>query len=59
MVAAGIRPWLTLYHWDLPQPLQERGGWTSRGTAAAFADYARFVYGRLGAKVDTWTTLVT
>lgn len=57
LVDAGIRPWLTLYHWDLPQPLQERGGWTSRGTARAFADYARFVYGRLGAKVDTWTTL--
>lgn len=57
LVEAGIRPWLTLYHWDLPQPLQDQGGWTSRSTARAFADYARFVYEHLGAKVDTWTTL--
>lgn len=57
LLAAGIRPWLTLYHWDLPQPLQDRGGWTERATAQAFAEYARTVYRRLGAKVDTWTTL--
>lgn len=57
LLAAGIRPWLTLYHWDLPQPLQDRGGWTERATSEAFAEYARVVYRRLGAKVDTWTTL--
>ncbi|WP_147680963.1 GH1 family beta-glucosidase [Actinomyces ruminicola] len=54
---AGIEPWLTLYHWDLPQALQEKGGWAVRSTAAAFADYARVVYARLGAEVDIWTTL--
>lgn len=57
LVGAGIRPWLTLYHWDLPRPLQEAGGWTSRETASAFVDYARYVYAHLGSRVDTWTTL--
>ncbi|WP_136192989.1 GH1 family beta-glucosidase [Actinomyces procaprae] len=54
---AGIEPWLTLYHWDLPQAVQEEGGWAVRSTAEAFADYARVVYARLGAEVDIWTTL--
>lgn len=57
LLARGIEPWLTLYHWDLPQALGERGGWTNRDTAQAFADYAVAVHDRLGARVPTWTTL--
>ena len=57
LLTHGVRPWLTLYHWDLPQALQERGGWTSRDTASRFADYAETVVGRLGDRVDVWTTL--
>jgi beta-glucosidase len=53
----GIDPFITLYHWDLPQSLEDRGGWTQRDTAEAFADYASAVYGRLGDRVGTWTTL--
>jgi beta-glucosidase len=54
---AGILPWLTLYHWDLPQALQERGGWTVRDTADLFTDYALDVHDALGDSVDVWTTL--
>jgi beta-glucosidase len=53
----GIAPIITLYHWDLPQTLEDRGGWTSRETAEQFASYAAAVYARLGDRVDTWTTL--
>ena len=52
-----IEPVVTLYHWDLPQALEDRGGWTSRETAESFAEYASVVYGRLGDRVTTWTTL--
>src|SRR5699024_7068897 len=48
LLEADILPWLTLYHWDLPQARQERGGWTNRDTAHRFADYAEAVYARLG-----------
>lgn len=50
-------PWLTLYHWDLPQALQDRGGWTDRDTAYRFADYAVAVHEALGDRVRVWTTL--
>lgn len=52
-----ITPWLTLYHWDLPQTLQEAGGWANRDTAYRFADYAHLVHDRLGDRVRIWTTL--
>jgi beta-glucosidase len=52
LLANGIEPFATLYHWDLPQPLQDRfGGWTSRDTAKAFADYAGYVAKRLSDRV--------
>jgi beta-glucosidase len=57
LLAAGIAPWPTLYHWDLPQPLEDAGGWPVRATAEAFADYAAAVVERLGDRVDTWMTL--
>lgn len=53
----GIVPWLTLYHWDLPQALQDEGGWPARDTAARFADYAAAVHQVLGDRVRWWTTL--
>jgi beta-glucosidase len=52
-----ICPVATLYHWDLPQVLQERGGWKNRATAEAFADYAEIVGRRLGNRVPWWITL--
>lgn len=53
----GIKPWLTLYHWDLPQALENNGGWTNRDTAYHFAEYAATVHDVLGDRVDAWTTL--
>ena len=47
----------TLYHWDMPQSLEDRGGWTSRDTAERFADLTTAVHDRLGDRVPTWTTL--
>lgn len=57
LIARGIRPIATLYHWDLPQALEDEGGWGNRATAYAFADYARVVGERLGDRVAVWTTL--
>ncbi|GAA3883219.1 GH1 family beta-glucosidase [Tessaracoccus defluvii] len=56
LLRADILPWLTLYHWDLPQALQEQGGWANRETAERFVRYAEDVYGRLGDRVRHWTT---
>ncbi|MCI1634713.1 GH1 family beta-glucosidase [Bifidobacterium sp.] len=55
--SAGIKAVVTLYHWDLPQYLQDRGGWASRETAVAFAQYAQVLARAFGDLVDTWTTL--
>lgn len=57
LVGRGIRPVVTLYHWDLPQALEDEGGWAVRSTAEAFAEYARVVARRLGERVSVWTTL--
>jgi beta-glucosidase len=57
LLAAGVRPVATLYHWDLPLPLQQSGGWLDRSTATAFGDYAAHVVGRLGDRVHDWLTL--
>jgi beta-glucosidase len=56
LLARGIRPTPTLYHWDLPQALQDRGGWTHRDTAARFADYAATMFDALGDRVTRWIT---
>jgi beta-glucosidase len=57
LLGQGIRPVVTLYHWDLPQALEDRGGWRSRDIAGWFADYAAAVVGALGDRVRNWTTL--
>jgi beta-glucosidase len=53
----GIQPYATLYHWDLPQALQDRGGWEKRETAQAFGDYAGYVAGKLSDRVQHFFTL--
>jgi beta-glucosidase len=55
--AHDIEPFLTLYHWDLPQPLEDAGGWTNRDTAKKLEDFARVVAEALGDRVDLWTTV--
>ena len=57
LLERGITPALTLYHWDLPQALQDRGGWTSRETGERFAEYATIVYEELADVVPYWITL--
>lgn len=57
LLARGIAPYVTLFHWDLPQALQDRGGWRARDTALRFADYADLVTRRLGDRVQHWITL--
>ena len=52
----GIRPWLTLYHWDLPQALEERGGWRIRDAVGWFTEYAAVLADALGDRVDVWLT---
>ncbi|MFL6114750.1 MAG: GH1 family beta-glucosidase [Catenulispora sp.] len=53
----GIRPVITLYHWDLPQELEDAGGWGIRATSERFAEYAAIAADRLGDRVQLWTTL--
>ena len=57
LIAEGIAPFATLYHWDLPQALQDRGGWEQRDTAQAFADYAGYVAREVGDRVGHFFTL--
>jgi len=57
LLARGIDPYVTLYHWDLPQALQDAGGWGARETSAHFAEYAAVAAARLGDRVRNWTTL--
>lgn len=57
LLGAGIRPFLTMYHWDLPQALEDAGGWRSRATAEAFRDYAEILARRYGDRVKHWITL--
>ncbi len=56
LLEAGITPFATLYHWDLPQALQEKGGWSNRDTAYAFVEYADATLRRLGDRVAHWIT---
>ena len=57
LLAAGLTPFATLYHWDLPQVLQERGGWAERTTVDAFAEYVDAVTRRLGDRIGHWMTI--
>ena len=57
LLERGIEPWVTLYHWDLPQALQDAGGWTDASLADRIAEYAGIVAGRLGDRVGRWITL--
>ncbi|HEX6832911.1 MAG TPA: GH1 family beta-glucosidase [Rudaea sp.] len=54
LLEAGIRPFPTLYHWDLPQPLEDAGGWPNRDTAQYMADYAKIVIDALGDRIGEW-----
>jgi len=57
LLEAGIRPMACLYHWDLPQPLEDKGGWQGREVVGPFADYARIVTARLADRVKDWMML--
>ena len=57
LLQAGIQPYCTLYHWDLPQETQDKGGWQSRDTAKAFADYAGYTAGKLSDRVRQFMTV--
>jgi beta-glucosidase len=56
LLEKGIEPFVNLYHWDLPQRLQDEGGWPERATAEMFAEYAAIVAARLGDRVRYWST---
>lgn len=57
LLAHDIQPWVTLYHWDLPQTLEDAGGWPARDTAQRFADYAAMTHDKLHDRIRHWTTL--
>ncbi len=54
---AGVEPWIELFHWDLPQALEEAGGWRNRDTAMRFQDYAAIIYAHIGDRVRHWTSM--
>ena len=56
LLEAGVMPWLTLYHWDMPQSVQDMGGWANRDTAYRFCEYALAVHDALADRVTHWTT---
>ncbi|WP_211100252.1 GH1 family beta-glucosidase [Azospirillum halopraeferens] len=56
LLERGLRAWPCLYHWELPQALQDKGGWVNRDSAGWFADYAAVVARRLGDRVENWVT---
>ena len=56
LLANGIEPMVTLYHWDLPQALQDQGGWDNRETIDAFVDYAELMFKEFSGKVKKWIT---
>jgi beta-glucosidase len=57
LLAAGIEPYCTLYHWDLPQALEDKGGWQSKATSLAFADYAGYTASKLHDVIKNWMTM--
>jgi len=57
LLAAGIEPYCTLYHWDLPQALEDKGGWQNKATSQAFAAYAGYTAGKLGDVIKNWMTM--
>ncbi|PAD70304.1 beta-glucosidase [Bacillus sp. 7586-K] len=57
LIENGIEPMCTLYHWDLPQALQDTGGWANRETIEAFAEYAEFMFQQFNGKIKKWITL--
>jgi beta-glucosidase len=57
LLAEGLQPWVTLYHWDLPAELEDDGGWCERDVVDAFVDYASAVHAAFGDRVRTWATL--
>jgi beta-glucosidase len=57
MIAKGITPWVTMFHWDLPQALEDKGGWRVPLVADAFADYVDAIVKRFGDRVKNWITL--
>ncbi len=57
LLEAGVQPYCTLYHWDLPQALQDKGGWQTKDTAKAFADYAGYTAGKLSDKIQHFMTM--
>lgn len=57
LVENGIEPMCTLYHWDLPQALQDKGGWNNRETVEAFANYSEYMFKEFGSKVKSWITI--
>ena len=57
LMEAGVTPYCTLYHWDLPQVLEDKGGWQNKATAQAFGEYAAYTAGKLGDVIKHWMTM--